>query len=164
MRTIYSRIHPRRRSYDYGLPGSYFVTTITHERKPVFGILRSGGVALSASGEIATRFWSAVPPRFAGVTIDTFVVMPDHVHAIVSLSADPNRTATLSQVVGWAKQRTAREIHLIKGEAAVRIWQRSFHERIIRDADEFKRIRRYITANPERALTNASYVIRWPRR
>ena len=120
----------------------------------MFGALRGDGVALSASGEIVKRIWSAVPIRFAGVTIDTFVVMPDHVHAIVSLSADPSRTVTLSQVVGWAKQRAAREIHLIKCKGTVHIWQRSFHERIIRDAEEFRGIRHYIIANPARALTN----------
>ena len=146
-----SRKHPRWRLHDYALPGSYFVTTITHRRRCILGAVTARGIALSTAGSIVHKWWAAASHRFPGATIDTFVVMPDHVHAIVVLSRTPDRTVGLSQVVGWAKQRSAREINALSHGPQPPIWQASFHDRIIRDADAVVRVRRYIVANPAKA-------------
>src|SRR6185312_14689398 len=85
MQKFYSRTHPRWRSYDYMQPGVYFVTTITHGRSPLLGAPTRHGIVLTQTGNTAHRCWLMVPARFDGVLIDRFVVMPDHVHAIVVL-------------------------------------------------------------------------------
>jgi putative transposase len=156
MREFCSRVHPRWRSHDYAQPGAYFVTTITHHRRRILGLVTERGVLLTEAGRIAHRWCSAVADRFPGVVIDTFVVMPDHVHAIVVLARTPRRTVDVSQVVGWIKQRAAREI-AAAGLLNPPIWQRSFHDRIIRDADALVCIRRYIAANPSVAWAERRY-------
>jgi putative transposase len=159
MRPFHPRIPLRRQSYDYAQPGSYFVTLVTHERRPILGALAGSGVKLTPSGEIVRRYWHMVPDRFPGVSIDTFVIMPDHVHVIVVFSLSENRRGSLSKVVGWVKQRAAREIHEI-GHVHTQVWQSSFHDRIITDRESFTRFRRYILANPTRAARHSKSVRR----
>jgi putative transposase len=143
---------PRRRSYNYTQPGAYFVTIVTHLRTPVLGAVVADGVSLTWAGLAVQQCWVNVQERFCDVTVDTFVVMPDHVHAIVVLSLSDNRTVGLSQVVGWVKQRASRQINApMRALPPSPLWQRGFHDRIISDADAFTRARRYIIANPARA-------------
>ena len=151
MQKFYSRTHPRWRSHDYMQPGVYFVTTITHRRNPILGAPTRHGILLTETGNTAHRCWLMVPARFDGVLIDRFVVMPDHVHAIVVLLRTPRRTASLSHVVGWTKGRTSLSIHADAAKPRAPIWQRSFHDRIIRNTDALDRVRKYIAANPSRA-------------
>jgi putative transposase len=136
-------------------PGAYFVTALTHQRRPVLGTLTRGGVVLTRARSIVYRCWADVQERFPTVTIDTFVVMPDHVHAIVVLSRTENRSIGLSQVVGWVKRRASREIRLLAVMPSAPLWHRSFHDSIIRDRYAFVRVRRYVTANPARAWAKA---------
>jgi REP element-mobilizing transposase RayT len=129
----------------------YFVTTITHNRNPILGVATRRGIALSPAGCTVRRCWLMVPEQFAGVVIDQFVVMPNHVHAIVVLLRRPERTASLSLVVGWTKQRATLDIRAQVPTGGAPIWQRSFHDRIIRDRDALARVRNYINANPSHA-------------
>ena len=149
MRPLHPRIPLRRQSHDYKQPGSYFVTMVTHERRPILGALTESGLKLTPSGEIVRRYWHMIPDRFQQVSVDTFVLMPDHVHAIVVFSLSEGRCDTLSNVVGLVKQRAAREIHVM-GHLHTRVWQSSFHDRIIDNPGSFERVRRYILANPMR--------------
>ena len=127
---------------------------VTYERRPILGALIGSGVKLTPSGKVVQRYWQMVPDRFRGVSVDTLAVMPDHVHAIVVFSLSENRRDTLSKVVGWVKQRAAREIHAAR-HVHTCVWQSSFHDRIIANAEAFTRVRRYILANPTRAARHS---------
>jgi REP element-mobilizing transposase RayT len=154
MRRFYTRIHPRCKWYDYATAGAYFVTTTTHRRWRIFGSPAPDGIQLNNVGRIVHRCWMTVADDFHGVRIDSFVVMPNHVHAIVVLEDVPCRTATLSAVVGAAKQHASHEIARLPRGPRPPIWQRSFHDRIIRDARALTTIRAYIANNPARAWAN----------
>ena len=155
MPKFHSRTHPRWKSYDYTRSGVYFVTTITHDRRPILGIATQRGIVLTSAGRIVDQCWRMVSDQFKGVVIDQFVVMPDHVHAIVVLLSTPDRTVNLSDVIGWTKGRAAREISAQPSPPAGPIWQRSFHDRIVRNAEALARIRNYVVANPARAWNEA---------
>ncbi|HXF96814.1 MAG TPA: hypothetical protein VNI61_12005, partial [Gemmatimonadales bacterium] len=82
------RVSARRRSirlphHDYAGPGRYFVTVCTYHRAPVLGRLERRSVRLTEVGRIVRDCWRAIPAHFAGVEVDAFVVMPDHVHGII---------------------------------------------------------------------------------
>lgn len=152
MRKFYTRIHPRWKGYDYRLAGIYFVTTNTFDRAPLFGVLRRGECTLSPIGQIARDTWRRIPAQFPGVELDAFVVMPDHVHALLMLPERPEAEAiSLSSIVGWAKSRSSRDINAVRGTPGARVWHTSFHDSILRDAEALGRIRRYIELNPRRA-------------
>ena len=151
MRRFHDRIHPRWTQYDYRLPGTYFVTTITLDRVPLLGALEQGECLRSPFGDVVRDVWQRIPEGVPGVELDAFVVMPDHVHALIVLS-DRNESTplALSRIVGWAKSRSAHGINLLRGTPGQRVWQASFHDRIVRDAEALMRIRDYIERNPRR--------------
>ena len=81
-------ITPNRRSirlqeYDYSQPGAYFVTICTRNRKCLLGDIVDGKPVLNESGLIVHRVWNDLPVRFPHTTIDSFVVMPNHINGII---------------------------------------------------------------------------------
>jgi putative transposase len=106
---------------------------------------------------ILTENWQALPARFPGVTLDEFVIMPDHIHFIIHIEGNVEKPTTLHRVVGAYKSLTAiawlRHLAAAGGAALEYpgiIWQESYHDRIIRDARELENTRQYIRNNPLR--------------
>ena len=80
------RIPPARAPFwDYAWNASYFVTVCTQNRICWFGNVVNGQMVLSEIGEIAHQCWSDIPIHFPFVKLDAFVVMPNHVHGIVTI-------------------------------------------------------------------------------
>lgn len=80
-------------SYDYSTPGAYFVTICTHEKKCILATIIPVGeglappeTELSALGQIVRDQIEALPLRYPNISIDYYVIMPNHVHLLISLS------------------------------------------------------------------------------
>jgi REP element-mobilizing transposase RayT len=119
---------------------------------PLLGRVVSGAMHRSPAGELVQRRCEEIPQRYPDLTLDTLMVMPDHLHVIVSLSAEGR---SLSTVVHWIKSRTTADYALgVKGSGWTpfrgRLWQQGFHDRIIRDDQELNAIREYVMQNPAR--------------
>lgn len=69
--------------YDYTQEGAYFVTLVTANRECLFGDVVDGRVVLSTYGKIAEWFWRDVPRHAKTVQLDAYMVMPNHVHAVL---------------------------------------------------------------------------------
>ncbi len=132
----------------------------------------------SAAGRIVRDVWESLPGRYPTVRLDAFVVMPDHVHAVVVIAhgesaespapqsprpasdAQTDRTRRrrmlLPLVIGYWKAGAARHINRLRGTPGVPVWQRNYYERIVRDQRELGCVRRYIESNPaqSRAYSN----------
>ena len=78
-----SRRSIRLKGYDYSQAGAYFVTIVTQERVCLFGDVVGDTMQLNGAGRLARAAWEGLPRRFPGVGLDTFVVMPNHVHGII---------------------------------------------------------------------------------
>lgn len=116
----------------------YLVTAVTHLRQSVFGDINSGRVVVYEMKRSA---------EFGDTDTFAFVVMPDYVHWLFSLSGEKS----LSAVVGAVKRHSARKINLRNGDNGWQIWQRGFHDHALRRDEEVVRVARYIVANPLRA-------------
>jgi REP element-mobilizing transposase RayT len=155
--------------------GTYFVTIVTFERQCLLGDVVDGEVQLGDMGMIVTQEWLLSAELRPEIGIDEFVVMPNHFHGIVTLlrpqslkpsdgarDAGPHGRAprgTADQpsvraprslgsfIAGFKGAATAR-INAVRGMAGVPVWQRNYHERIIRSEDELTRTRQYILDNP----------------
>jgi putative transposase len=113
-------------------------------------------------GIIANEYWSKIQGHFPFVILDEFVVMPNHVHGILVISKETHNDASL-QEIGYANKfgpQSGNISSVIRGyKAALKsfattnkiefAWQSRFYDRIIRDEDEMKRIRKYIVENPD---------------
>jgi len=73
----------RLKGYDYTQPGAYFVTICSQDRSGVLGEIVNDDIHLSPTGQTAHDFWYRVPEHFPNVTVASFIVMPNHVHAII---------------------------------------------------------------------------------
>ena len=138
---------PKRRSpgleaYDYATEGAYFVTVCSAGRLCIFGEVVDSDVRLSPAGEVVASEWREIGIRWGTVSLDVFVVMPNHLHGIVWLHG-AGQDPPLPTVVGPFKSGASRKV----GRP---IWQRSFHDRVIRGDEELTAIRRYTIENPLR--------------
>jgi putative transposase len=73
----------RLKGFDYGQDGMYFVTICVWNRESLFGQIMNGEMDLSPSGEIVQAVWDDLPNHHVGLELDAFVIMPNHVHAIL---------------------------------------------------------------------------------
>ena len=137
----------RIRGYDYRRPGAYFVTVVTRRRERILGQVLKARVLLTSAGEAAQAAWGEIPEHCPGVTLDAFVVMPDHIHGILFLQRS---RLTLGQVVGLFKSAASNAINRARGSPGAPVWQSGFYERIIRDNEAWRAIRRYVEENPIR--------------
>ncbi len=140
----YNRKSLRLKTHNYGWTGTYFVTICANRDEPIFETpeLRT----------ILTETWESLPKRFMGATLDEFVIMPDHVHLIISLEGNVEKPTTLGAVMGAYKSLTTvawiKHIKATGLECPGIIWQVRFYDRRIRDAQELEQTRQYIRDNP----------------
>jgi REP element-mobilizing transposase RayT len=80
-----SRRSIRLGGYDYSYPGAYFVTVCAARRGLLFGWISDSRVIENANARIVRDCWLDLPNHYPHVSLDTFVVMPDHIHAIIVL-------------------------------------------------------------------------------
>ena len=152
------RKHPRLKEYDYSRVGAYFITICTHNRENslsniVGAIHESPENKLTNAGKIVEHTIMQLPGRF-NIAIDKYVIMPNHVHLLLLIKEDErairesplqNGRSIVSKVIGYLKMNSSKRIHKIDGES--KIWQRSYHDHIIRDKYDYEKIWEYIDTN-----------------
>jgi putative transposase len=113
---------------------TYFVTTVISERR---ALLQSN---TNASLLCESIFRYRDEGRYL---LHAFVVMPDHLHAILTPAIDQSLERCMQCIKGGFS-------HTIGKSSQGNIWQRSFHEHRIRDEEDYARHVSYIVRNPER--------------
>ena len=73
----------RMKNWDYGWNGFYYVTICTKHRELFFGKICNGKMELSEIGTIANKYWLEIPKHFPFVKLESFIVMPNHIHGII---------------------------------------------------------------------------------
>jgi putative transposase len=161
---VHSKLDPQNRhrrsirlpEYDYTQTGAYFVTVVTYGRDCLFGAVVDGEMQLNDFGKITDKCWRAIPEHFPSVELGAYVIMPNHVHGIIIISAvgarhasplPPNGPAphSLGAIVGSFKSAVTKRIG--REYNAIGIWQRNYYEHIIRNDHDLQRITDYIHAN-----------------
>lgn len=153
---------------DYAARGWYFVTICTRHRRCSLGNIVNGEIALSTAGTIAAAEMRQVPKHYLNVYVDQFVVMPNHVHAIIVIdglhSHSPEPAAqtpphpvtnkphsnSLGHIVGGYKAGVTRACRLA---GIVDLgWQERFYDHILRSNASVNAVREYIERNPQNWL------------
>ena len=167
----------RLKNFDYSTPGAYFVTVCTHNRNctlsrvvgaihespeielteshAVGAIHESPEIQLTEYGKIVDRLINTIP-RQSLATIDRYVIMPNHIHLVIMIiDSDELRAiresplrgrSVISKIIGYIKMNASKEIHNRYGNETV--WQRGFHDHIIRNRNDYEKISKYIFENP----------------
>ncbi|MGI8482988.1 MAG: transposase [Thermomicrobiales bacterium] len=144
----------RLREYDYRTPALYHVVMCTHHRTCRFGTIEHNAMEINEAGVMISDVWTAIPAHFPRVSLDAFVVMPNHVHGIIWIEPDEFETApSLGDVAKWFKSvtvsRYSQGVHQ-RGWPPydAHLWQRNYYDHIVRDDRDLDRIRLYIEHNP----------------
>lgn len=141
----------RLKNYDYRQAGAYFLTLCTHQRECLFGNISAGVMQLNPIGQIVQRHWLSLPRYHPHVTLDAFVVMPDHFHGLIVLQDSViEHRAGIPEIIRGFKTFSARQINRFRQTRGIPVWQRNYYDRIVRDRAALERIRTYIITNPEK--------------
>ncbi len=149
-----SRKVNRLRSYDYTSNGAYFITICTHQHTCILGKIAGRGgqwppapvqVNLSEYGKVVKDAIENIPRYYPHVAVDHYVIMPNHLHLLLMITAPQSgRPMTAPTVSGMVNQ--------LKGYVSKRIghsiWQKSFHDHVIRSEAAYQKIWEYIDTNP----------------
>lgn len=175
----------RLKNYDYSSTGAYFITICTAGRRrilseilprmdlmgyqrsiePTVGadVLDGPQMKLLKHGEIAEKYIKQMNDFYDNISVDHYVIMPDHIHMIIfvknigsilnnleinetgpsgtSAPTKPKQHSTVSQFISTFKRFCIKEY----GE---NIWQRSFYDHVIRNQHDYDQILKYIYENP----------------
>lgn len=142
--------------WDYSQPAVYMVTICTHGRTNHFGdISPENIVEHTFAGKMVTEEIGELPNRYPQVDVDTFVVMPNHIHVLRGLNLDFRRSklVSLGSVVGALKSTTT--VRYIRGVKLgylppfhTRLWQSGYYETVMRSGRMADEYRDYIVNNP----------------
>ena len=114
---------------------------------------------LNGFGRAVQSVWDGLPKYYGNLTLDAFVVMPNHIHGILILNdvsgvvgpglrPGPTKAHPVTQIVGSFKSFSARRINQLRGTPGIPVWQEDYWERVVREESELNAIREYIFHNP----------------
>ncbi len=174
----------RWQPWDYGSDAAYFITVCTKNREHYFGEIENGKMCLSHVGILADVFWHEIKNHSKNVELDSFVVMPNHIHGILILDGNNNDGNAVETTHALSPQQQSPQptnetighqrfqnqgkntVSSIIGSYKSAIskhanrlgliidWQSRFYEHIIRDDAEYSRIAEYIEANISNWITD----------
>jgi REP element-mobilizing transposase RayT len=186
----------RLKGYDYRREGAYYFTICCHQRRCLLGEIKDGVMHLNLVGAIVKAVWDNLPHHFPLIELDTFVVMPNHVHGIIvitdnhhnlesnrnyspnpdcrgeafvlgcndappeslSTNASPfpgyndtspprgTQSGSIGAILQNFKSVATRRVNRVTRNSGT-LWQRNYHEEIIRNEKAYENIRRYIVEN-----------------
>ena len=156
------RKSPRLQGYDYTQNGAYFVTICAYQRQHLFGEINDDEIVLNTLGCIVQTCWEEIPKHFANAELDSFVIMPNHVHGIVVIfdeaTGDKYQSErfgnpiaqSLSTMMRSFKSAVTKQINQLLMTDNTPVWQGRFHDHIIRNEQSLNLLREYVAANPSR--------------
>jgi len=156
----------RLKGYDYSQSGAYFITICTNGRQCVLGEFWEGTIILNENGRIVNNERLKTSEIRQNVTLDEYIIMPNHIHGIINIVETNNNVGahgnvplqiekfgkstsnSIPTIIKLFKSTVTKQINIIRGTPGEKFWQRNYYEHIIRNGDELNKIREYIIYNP----------------
>lgn len=156
----------RLKAFDYSAGGVYFVTLCVKDRKNLLwtkhamdisqttigtqthvgaNCVRPHETSLSHIGRVVESELKKWDKTYHAVRLDKYVVMPNHIHILIRIMSDENGRALLAPTIGRAIQQMK---GAVTKQIGCSIWQRSFHDHVVRDERDYLMIWDYIDTNP----------------
>ena len=150
-RSSFRRRVLRYTGYDYALAGTYFITVCTQGRVESLASIEDSVVALTAAGAIVDHELQNLPNRFSFVTIEEYVVMPNHVHCVLTFGTREGREFMPGHLGSVVRAFKAASTRSIRTSGFIDFaWQPNYYDHIVRTQADLGRIREYIAANPSK--------------
>ena len=147
--------HKKRRrlkDFDYSSNGAYFITFCTFDKVNQFwtedGFTNLQDITLSSFGKNMQTAIENIPSIYPNVSVDQYVIMPNHVHMILVLS---DAQTSVPVIINQLKRNVTKQI-------GYSIFQRSYHDHIIRNQADYEKIWEYIEDNPRKWNEDTYYL------
>jgi REP element-mobilizing transposase RayT len=157
---IHHRRSIRLKGYDYSQEGLYFITICAQNRECLFGAV-TPEMTLNDAGRMIECQWLSLRLRFPNIELHEYVVMPNHFHGILEITAS-TKNKTVNDMMDAFKSTTT--VEYIRGVKNCRwqrfngkLWQRDYWEHIIRNEQSLHTISDYIINNPANWNTDKLY-------
>ncbi|MDY5948140.1 MAG: transposase [Oscillospiraceae bacterium] len=142
----------RLEGYNYSQNGVYFITICAKNKEKLFGEVVGDGVPdvprveLSPIGETVDKYILSIEEKYDYITIEKYVIMPNHIHLLIMVYNCDNA------ITSGANSAIPRLISTLKRfvnkEVGIDVWQRSYHDHIVRNERDYDEIWQYIDENP----------------
>lgn len=141
----------RLKEFDYSQSNAYFITICVKDRHEMLWNNVGARIAraqnsedLSEYGIVIKNAINKIPEKYPSISVDKYVIMPNHIHIILllhSVDGRAMRAPTVSTVINQMKGYVTKQI-------GFSLWQKLFHDHIIRNEQEYDKIWAYIDTNP----------------
>lgn len=160
MQRYSSRKRNRLTNWNYSEPSDYFITICSFERQNIFGDIKNDEMFFSEIGKIVNQCWLDIPKHFRVNEIDSWVIMPNHIHGILTIQQDlfvvgnnhgcslpvKRNHEMIPKVISMFKSSVTRIVRK-NLDVDFPIWQKSYYDHIIRSERSLEKIRQYIENN-----------------
>jgi len=151
----------RLKNFDYSAPYAYFITICTEKQRNIFwqsvgaSTARPQESRLSRHGRIAEAKIREIPQHYPAVRVENYAVMPNHIHLLLLICADEHGRPMVAPTIATVVQQLKGAVTKALGFSP---WQKSFHDRVIRNQKEYETVWEYIDNNPARWQLDCFYI------
>ena len=142
----------RLTEYDYSTPNAYFITICTDKRRNLFwsdvgAIIDRPDIPLTQLGKIVESSIESIHEYYPGVTVDKYVIMPNHIHLLLQIHTDSDGRSMIAPTISTVVRHMKGAV--TKG-AGFTVWQKGFYDHIVRNEKDYQDIWQYIEGNPSK--------------
>lgn len=151
----------RLTEYDYSQPGAYFITICTKNKEKLFwedvgaSIARPEKPQLSFYGNVVQEAILNIPKIYPTISVDNYVVMPNHIHLLLQIHTDDSGRAMLAPTISKVVQQMK---GYVTKQLGVSIWQKLFHDHVVRRETDYLEVWNYIEGNPSKWEEDCFYM------
>ena len=148
----------RIKGYDYSSANIYLLTICTQNREHILGVVKTGEDTptpeLSSLGRLVEQAVLGIESHYENAALETYSILPNHIHILLRLDAtDCDNPPAVSRIVKQLKEYVTKQ-------SGKNIWQRGFHDHVIRTEQDYLSAWNYVTFNPAKWETDEYYVKR----
>ena len=159
---MHTRKEYRLKNFDYSSSNSYFITVCVKNREPILwqkvskenvgAPIGRPSVLLSHYGKVIDDAINNIPLKYEFVSVDNYVIMPNHVHLLITIKKlSGEDSADISGIINQMKGYVTKQI-------GFSLWQKLYHDRVIRNQEEYNNKWQYIEDNPVRWTEDDEYI------
>lgn len=151
----------RLTDYDYSRNGAYFITICTQGRQQILwesdifteddnvgaSIARpQRAPTLSKTGKVVEQCIWEIPARYPHISVEKYAVMPNHIHLLLLIQREQDGRPMVAPTVSTVMQQFK---GIVSKQLSRSIWQKSFHDHVVRTEHGYAQIWQYIDTNPQ---------------